>query len=47
MKKPNKTKTLSDETMKSAVAFGEILRRIHNRLIAEGYEIKDGKVIKN
>jgi len=28
------------------VAFSSTLKRIHNRLISEGYTIKDGKIIK-
>ena len=40
-----KTKLFSDETIKSLTELGEVLRRIHNRLISEGYEIKDGVII--
>jgi hypothetical protein len=37
---------LSDESFKAVSELGEILRGIHNDMIAEGYEIKDGKVVK-
>ena len=41
-----KTRIFSDETIKSLTELGEVLRRIHNRLISEGYEIKNGHIIK-
>lgn len=37
----------SEETMDSFNELGAVLRRIHKRLISEGYIIKDGKIIKN
>lgn len=42
----NQKPVLSDESYKALVELGEALRIIHNRMIAEGYEIKDGKVVK-
>lgn len=35
----------SDETVQSFEHLGNILRRIHARLISEGYSIIDGKLI--
>ena len=40
----NKLHIFSDETILSLVEFGEVLRSIHNRLIKEGYTIKDGVI---
>ncbi len=37
---------LSEETIQAMKELGEILRGIHNRLISEGYTIKDGKIYK-
>ena len=42
--KKNDQYSFSDETIKSLMAFGEVLRGIHNRLIKEGYLIKDGVI---
>ncbi len=43
VKKKNK---LSEETIRSVVEYGEILRRIHNRLVLEGkLHVADGKPI--
>jgi hypothetical protein len=36
---------LSQETLKSLRELGEIFRRIHHRLVSEGYTIQDGKII--
>lgn len=36
----------SDETMESLRELGAVLRPIHERLIAEGYTIKNGKMCK-
>ena len=36
----------SDETIASLKELGAVLQGIHNRLIAEGYTIKDGKIYK-
>jgi len=36
---------LSEETIKSVAGLGVILRKIHNRLMAEGKIIKRGKII--
>lgn len=35
---------LPKETIKSLQGLGDILRKIHNRLISEGYSIIDGKL---
>ncbi len=37
---------LTDETIKSFKELGDVLRPIHNRLVSEGYEIKDGRITK-
>lgn len=36
----------SEETMQSLRELGAVLQSIHNRLLAEGYIIKDGHLIK-
>lgn len=36
----------TDETMQSLVELGSILRSIHDRLVVEGYTIKNGKIYK-
>ena len=35
----------SPETIQSLHELGAALRKIHNRLISEGYVIRDGKII--
>lgn len=45
-RKESKAEIFSNETIGSLVELGEVLRRIHNRLITEGYEIKDGCIVK-
>lgn len=35
----------SQETINSIITLGDILRKIHNRLIKEGYSIIDGRLI--
>ena len=42
VKKP----ALTDESIKAISELGDALRGIHNRLISEGYEIKDGHISK-
>lgn len=42
VKKP----ALTDESIKAISELGDVLRGIHNRLISEGYEIKDGCITK-
>ncbi len=42
VKKP----ALTDESIKALSELGDVLRGIHNRLISEGYEIKDGSITK-
>lgn len=42
VKKP----ALTDESIKALSELGDVLRGIHNRLISEGYEIKDGHIFK-
>lgn len=37
---------LTDESIKAISELGDVLRGIHNRLISEGYEIKDGHISK-
>lgn len=36
---------LSNEQIRDVVAFSETIRKIHARLIAQGYLIKNGKII--
>lgn len=36
----------TDETIQSLSELGAVLRSIHDRLIAEGYIIKDGKIYR-
>jgi len=36
----------SEETIQALANLGNVLAGIHRRMIAEGYEIKDGKVVK-
>ena len=42
VKKP----ALTDESIKAISELGDVLRGIHNRLISEGYEIKEGHITK-
>ncbi len=37
---------LSDETVEALCNLGDILHSIHQDMVAQGYEIKDGKVVK-
>jgi hypothetical protein len=39
----DKTFLFSEETINSLGELGGILKRIHKRLVSEGYEIKDGE----
>jgi len=41
-----KSSILSQNAIDNFVAFSSTLRRIHTRLIDEGYTIKDGKIIR-
>ena len=43
---PVETELFSDETIVALGDLGAVLMRIHKRLLAEGYEIKDGKITK-
>ena len=36
----------TNETIQSLVELGVVLRSIHDRLVAEGYTIKNGKIYK-
>jgi len=36
----------SEETMEGLRELGDVLQGIHNRLLAEGYVMKDGQLIK-
>jgi hypothetical protein len=36
----------SEETIRSLQELGEAIRQIHNRLVAEGYVIKNGLILK-
>ncbi len=37
---------LSQETLNTLEELGDIIKRIHKRMISEGYEIRSGKVCK-
>lgn len=37
----------TEETITSLAELGSVLREIRQRLISEGYEIKDGKITKH
>lgn len=39
--------SLSKETLSSLEELGNTLKRIHRRMVSEGYQIKDGNVQKN
>ena len=41
-----KENIFSEEEIKKFVDFYQLLQKIHNRLISEGYIIKDGKLSK-
>ena len=43
--KPRKN-PLSPETIRSLQELGRLFREIHRELVAEGYVIRDGKIIK-
>jgi hypothetical protein len=38
-------KPLSDETIAALKELGEVFRGIHNRLMSEGWVLKEGKLI--
>ena len=38
-----KKELFSDETIASLVELGEVLRKIHMRILSEGYTYKDGQ----
>lgn len=38
-----KKEIFSDETIASLVELGELLRKVHMRIISEGYTYKDGQ----
>jgi hypothetical protein len=42
----NKKKIFTHEGMRNITAFLEILRRIHARLMAEGYVLENGEFVK-
>jgi len=42
----DKTDPLSEETVLSLIALGQILRKIHIRILASGYNITNGQLIK-
>ena len=41
-----KDEVLTEETLQSLEAIGEVLLRIRKRMISEGFDVVDGKVIK-
>ncbi len=38
---------LQDESIKSLIELGEVLQKIHDRLVYEGYELKNGIIQVN
>ena len=44
--KEKEKQIFSEEEIRSISELGEILRNIHNRLISEGYIIKEGQITK-
>ena len=40
------TNCLSNETLDSLIELGQVLERIHRRLIASGYLVEGGKIYK-
>lgn len=40
------TPLLTDEAVRDLVALAEIVRKVHARLMAEGYVIQDGRIRK-
>ncbi len=43
---PSRCPSFGDEAVKNFVEYSHVLKRIHIRLINEGYIIKDGKIYK-
>jgi hypothetical protein len=41
-----KENLLSDESVEALCNLGDILHSIHQDMVAQGYEIKDGKAVK-
>ena len=41
----NTKKIFTEEEMKNLVGFYNVLRKVHIRLIKEGYKIENGKII--
>jgi hypothetical protein len=41
-----KPKLFTEAGIRNLVAYAEVLRKIRTRLLAEGYVIKDGRLIK-
>jgi len=40
-----KSRIFTDQGIKNIIAFSDTIKRIHIRLIKEGYIIKDGEII--
>lgn len=38
---------LQDESIKSLIELGEVLQKIHNRMVYEGYELNNGIIQVN
>ena len=41
-----KEEVLPEETLQTLEAMGEVLLRIRRRMLSEGYDVVDGKVVK-
>lgn len=42
----SKKEVLPEETLQTLEAIGEVLLRIRKRMLSEGYDVVDGKVVK-
>lgn len=47
MNEPDKEHLLSEETIQALIKLSEVVRRIHNRLVAEGkIKVVNGKIVE-
>jgi hypothetical protein len=42
----HENKAFSQDEIDNFITFSSVLRRIHNRLVSEGYVVKDGQIVK-
>ncbi len=43
---PSSDQTLSTNTLRALNELGDVLRRVHSRMVSEGYVIVDGRIQK-